>query len=85
MSPWLFSVHMDAVMKEVKMGRRGESRYYLASCMQMTWFCVVSQMMVGQFVEVCKRDLKANASKSKVMELNGEKRMEGEVYIDRIL
>ena len=40
MSPWLFNVYMDGMMKDVKMGmgRRGESRDYLASCMQMTWF-----------------------------------------------
>ena len=53
MSPWLFNVYMDALMKETKMGmgRRGvvfqedgrESRDYLASCMQMTWFCVMNQ------------------------------------------
>ena len=47
MSPWLFNVYMDTVMKEVKMGmgNRGERENgdYLASCMQMTWFCVVIQ------------------------------------------
>ena len=45
MSPWLFNAYMDAVLKEVKigMGRGGESEDYLASCMQMTWFDVVSQ------------------------------------------
>ena len=45
MSLWLFNVYMDAVMKEAKMGmgRRGESGDYLASCMQMIWFYVVSQ------------------------------------------
>ena len=44
-SSWLFNVCMDAVMKEVKMGkgRRGENGHCLASCMQMTWFCVVSR------------------------------------------
>ena len=50
MSPWLFNVYMDGVMEEVKMGmgrrevfwRMGESRDCLASCMQMTWFYVVS-------------------------------------------
>ena len=42
MSPWLFSVYMDAIMEEVKM-RREESEDCLASCMQMIWFCVVSQ------------------------------------------
>ena len=44
MSPWLFNVYMDGVMKEMKigMGRRGESEDYLAFFMQMTWFIVVS-------------------------------------------
>ena len=53
MSPWLFNVYMDRVMKEVKMGtgRRGV-RFpggwerveidSMASCMQMNCFCVVS-------------------------------------------
>ena len=44
MSPWLLNVCMDGVMNEVKMGmgRRGVSEDKLASCMQMTWFYVVS-------------------------------------------
>ena len=39
-----FNVYMDAVKEEVETGtgRRGESGDYLASCMQMTWFCVVA-------------------------------------------
>ena len=43
MSSWYFNVYMDALMKEVKMGkgRRGENGDYLDSYMQMTWFCVV--------------------------------------------
>ena len=46
MSHWLFNVYMDTVMKEVKigMGRRKESGDYLASWMQMTWFCMVTRM-----------------------------------------
>ena len=45
MFTWLFNKYMDAVVKEVKMGvqRKGESGDYLASCLQMTWMCVVSQ------------------------------------------
>ena len=45
MFPWLFNVYIDAVMKEVKMeiGKREESGNCLASCMQMTWFCMVSR------------------------------------------
>ena len=48
MYPLLFNVYMDAVMKEVKMGMgsRGKSRDCLASCVQMTWFCVVSRRNV---------------------------------------
>ena len=79
MSPWLFSVYMDAVMKEVKMemGRKGESGDYLASCMQMKWFCLDLRVMVGQFAEVCRRiGLKVNAGKSKVMVLNREEELE---------
>ena len=47
---WLFNVYMDTAIKEVKMGmgrrlvgfrRREESLDWLASCIQMTWFCVV--------------------------------------------
>ena len=38
MSPWIFNVYMDTVMKEMKMGmgRREEIGDCLASCMQMT-------------------------------------------------
>ena len=41
----LFNVYMGAMMNEVKMGmgRRGKSGDYLSSCMQMTWFFVVSR------------------------------------------
>ena len=42
-SPWLFNVYMDTVMKvKMEMGREGMGDC-LASCMKMTWFCVVSQ------------------------------------------
>ena len=39
-SPWLFNVYMDTVIKEMKIGlwRRGESGNCLASCMQITLF-----------------------------------------------
>ena len=35
--------------------------------------------MVGQFVEVCRKELKVNTGKSKVMALNGEEGLECEV------
>ena len=48
MSLSLFNAYMDAGIKEVKIGmwRRGESGYCVASCMQMTWFCVVSRRFI---------------------------------------
>ena len=46
MTPWLFSIYIDAVMKEVKMSMErsgvrlleggGENKDYLVSCMQIT-------------------------------------------------
>ena len=38
----------------------------------------------GSFVEVCRRGLKVNAGKSKVMVLNGEEGLECEVSVDEI-
>ena len=38
----------------------------------------------GQFVEVCRRGLKFNAGKSKVMVINGEEELECKFYIDGI-
>ena len=84
MSPWLFDVYMDAVMKEVKMGmgRRGvrfeeegrELRFPGLLDADDLVFCGESEedlrAMVGRFVEVCRRrGLKVNAGKSKVMSL----------------
>ena len=52
MFPWHFNVYMDAVMEEAKMGlgkrgvriqEEGIERSRLASCMQMTWLCVVGR------------------------------------------
>ena len=40
--------------------------------------------MVGRYVEVCRRGLKVNASKSKVMVLYGEDGLECEVHVDGI-
>ena len=38
--------------------------------------------MVGRFVEVCRRDLKVDAGKSKLMVLGGEEGLECEVCVD---
>ena len=41
------------------------------------------RVMVGRFLEVCKRrDLKINASNSRVMLLNGEEGLEYEISVD---
>ena len=40
--------------------------------------------MVGRFVEVCRRGLKVNAGKGKVMILNREEGLECEIYVDGI-
>ena len=41
-------------------------------------------MIVGRFVEVCRRGLKGNAGKRKVMVMYGEERLEYEVHVDGI-
>ena len=40
--------------------------------------------MVGRLAEVCRRRLKVNADKSKVIVLNGEEGLECYVYVDWI-
>ena len=40
--------------------------------------------MVARFVELCRRGLKVNAGKSKVMALGGEKGLECEICVDGI-
>ena len=99
MSPWVFNIYMDAVMKEVKiiMGRRGIifqeegiewrlSDFFYAEDLVL---CGESEedlkKMVGRFVKVCRKgDLKVSAGKYKLMVLGGEEGLECEVYVDRI-
>ena len=99
MSPWLFSVYIDRVMKKVKMGmgRKGVSfmedrrEWILPGLLYADdlVLCVVSEedlrVMVGRFAEVSRRrGLKVNAGKIKVMILNGEEGLECEVHVDGI-
>ena len=99
MSPWLYIVYMDGVMKEVKMkmGRRevsfledgGEWRLPGFSYADDLVLCGESEedlrTMGGRFVEVFRRrGLKVNAGKRKVMMLGGEEGLECEVCIDKI-
>ena len=69
MSPWLFNVYMDGVMKEVKMGmgRRGVSflenmkEWRLPSLLYADNLVLCSESeedpraMMGRFAEVCRR------------------------------
>ena len=87
MSPWLFNVYTDAVMKEVKIGMGVRFPGFL--CTDDLILCGESEeglrAMVGRFVEVCRRrELKFNAGKRKIIVLNGEERMECEVQVDGI-
>ena len=90
MSPWLFNVYIDGVMKEVKMGmgRRGLSLPGLLYADDLV-LCGESEndlrVMVGRFAELFRRrGLKINAGKSRVMVLNGEEGLECEVHADGI-
>ena len=93
----MYHVHMDAVMKEVKMwmGKRGmrflehgrEWRLPGLLYADDLVLCGESEedlrAMVGRIAEVCrKRDLKFKASKRKAMVLNGEEGLECEVHLD---
>ena len=67
-------------MNEVKMGmgRRGVS--FLCGELEEDL-----RVMLGRFVEVCRRGLKVNEGKSKVRELNGQEGLECRlVHVDGI-
>ena len=92
-SLWLFNVYMDGVMKEVKveMGRKGarfleDEREWRSPGLLV--LCGESEeemrAMVERFAEVCRRGLKVNAGKRKMIAMNGEEGLECEVYVDRI-
>ena len=69
MSPWLFNVYMDAVMKDVKMGmgRRGVKfqeegrKWRLTGLMYADDLDLCGELeedmraIVGRFIEVCRR------------------------------
>ena len=99
MSPWLFNVYMDGMIKEVEMGigRRGVSFmedgkwWRLPGLLYADDFVLCGdsegdlRVMVGRFAEVCRRrGLKVNAGRSKVMVLNGEEGLECAVHVGGI-
>ena len=100
MSSWLFTEYMDAAIKEVKMGmgmrRKGvrfleDGKEWRLPCLLYAGDLILCgeseedlRATVGWFTEVCRRGLKVNAGKSKVMVLNREEGFECEVYVDGI-
>ena len=99
MFSWLFNVYMNAVIKEVSVGRGSRGVRFLEEGREwkLPGFLWADNLvlcgdlegdlrvMVGWFVEVCKRRaLKVNAGKCEVIVLNEEEGLECEVYVDRI-
>ena len=98
MSPWLFNVYMDAVIKEVKRGmeRRGmrfqeEEGRELPGLLYANDLVLCGELeedlkvMVGCFAEMCRRrGLKVNTGKSKLMVLGREEGLKCKVYIGGI-
>ena len=87
LSPWLFIVYMNKVMKEMNMGMGRREVRFLEEGREWRlpgllyaddlFLCGESEedlrATVGLFVEICRRRvLKVNAGKSKVMVLNEE-------------
>ena len=75
-SPWLFNVYVDTVMMEGKKGVRLQeegTEWRLPSLLNANdlGLCGGSEedlrVMVGHFAEVCRRGLKVNAGKNKVI------------------
>ena len=97
-SPWQFNAYMDGVMEEVTVGiaRRGLSileegrEWRLPGLLYADDLVLCGEpekelrVMVGWFAEVCRRGLKANAGKNKVMVLNREEGLECEIHVDAI-
>ena len=94
MSPWLFSVYMDGVMNEVKMGmgRRGVSflvegrEWRLPGLLYADDLVLCGELeedlraVMERFVEMCRRrGLKIIAGKSKMMVLDEEDGLECEL------
>ena len=93
----LFNVHMDKVMKEVKMGLGwmglrflDEGREWrLPGLLYADDLVLCGELeenrkkMVGRFLEVCRRrDLKVNADKEKIIVLAGYVVTGSEVFVD---
>ena len=88
-SPWMFNVYVDEVMKGERFTEDGrECRLpgflYVDDLVQCGKSEKNLRAMVGRFAEVCRRGLKVNAVKNKAMVLNVEEGLECEVDVDGI-
>ena len=90
MSPWLFNVYIGVGKRGVRFqegGREWRLPGFLYADDLVLWGESEEDLrvMVGCFVEVCRRrGLKPMQVKSKVMLLGGEEGLEYEVCVDRI-
>ena len=88
MSPWLFNVYMDALMKDENgIDRMGEVRLpgllYADDLLLYGESEQHLKVMEGHFIEVCRmRGLKFNPDKSGVMVLGGEDGLECEIHVN---
>ena len=98
-SPWLFNVYMDTLIRDVKMGigMRGIRFMEVGREWRLPGLLYTDDLilcvklvedlrdMVGWFIEVFrKRGLNVNAGKSKVMVINEEEGLECVVHVDEI-
>ena len=98
-SPWLFNVYMDTLIRDVKMGigMRGMRFMEVGREWRLPGLLYTDDLilcvklvedlrdMVGWFIEVFrKRGLNVNAGKSKVMVINEEEGLECVVHVDEI-
>ena len=99
MSPWLFNVYTDAVVKELKRGmvRKGvkfqeEGREWRVPGILIADDLVLCgeseedlRTILRRFIETCwRRGLEVNTGKSKVMLLGGEEGLECGVYVNEL-
>ena len=92
MSPLLFNVYMDSDERgenrdeEVGIEISGEWRLPALLYADDLVLCGESEddlrAMMQRFVEVCRKSLKVNADKSKVMGMNGEEGLECDIRVD---
>ena len=99
MSPWLFNVYRDAVMKvKMGMGRRGGRFQEEGRERRLPGFLYADDLIlcsgseedlraaVESFIEVCRRrGQKVNSGKGKVMVLGGEEGVDCEVCVEGIV